>query len=472
MTIFHRVKRLFKNRNQSVFKPIESDLLLGYTSHRKIENQKALCHAPFTNLYFGRQGNVLCCCHNRKHIVGTYPNQSISQIWEGEKLKELQEYLRNNDLSSGCHVCKWDIEQQQFENVKAIHFDTFKIDSRFPVIMEFELDNTCNLECSMCSGEFSSTIRKNRDGKPPIQSVYDASFVEQLTPFIPHLATTRFSGGEPFLIDIYFDIWTKIVALNPNCLVAVQTNGTVLNNKIKAILEKGRFEIGISLDGLTKTTFEGIRRNAIFERVLENISYFSEYCARKNTCFRISVCAMRENWKELPLYIDFCEKYNATLEIHNVWFPPSSSLWNLEKVQQKEIIDFLKIESWQKEKLKQPLNLRNYKIFIQQLQTWHDSNREIEPNIDEFSESFKLKLFQSISDHILNDKAIKAEVAQVKISTIVQKATLVFAQFNDEQKVEKASQKMLQVPVELLVSSLTFESEERIYEQAIAFLND
>jgi hypothetical protein len=223
---------------------------------------------------------------------------------------------------------------------------------------------------------------------------------------------------------------------------------------------------------LTKSTFEGIRKNANFERVLENISYFSEYCARKNTCFRISVCAMRENWKELPLYIDFCEKYNATLEIHNVWFPPSSALWNLEKVLQNEIIEFLKIESWQKEKLKLPLNLRNYKIFIQQLQTWHDTNREIEPISDEFSESFKLNLFQSISSHIKNDKALKADEAELKIQEILNKATMVFDRFNDEQKVEKASQIMLQVPVELIVSSLTFENEDRIYEQAVAFLND
>lgn len=472
--LLNRAKLLFKSDKHihSNYQPVANDLLTAYNAHRTLKHPKALCHAPFMNLYFGRQGNVLVCCHNRKHIIGTYPSQSVSEIWEGEKRKELVEYLRHNDLSSGCHVCKWDLEQKQFENVKAIHFDPFPVNFDYPVVMEFELDNTCNLECTMCSGEFSSTIRKNRDGKAPIKSVYDAQFVEQLDPFIPRLTTTRFSGGEPFLIDLYFDIWSKIVALNPTCLIAVQSNGTVLNSRVKSLLEKGRFEIGISLDGLSKSTYEGIRKNANFERVLENIAYFADYCKRKNTCFRISVCAMRENWREIPLFLHFCEQYDAQLEIHNVWFPPNSSLWNLEKEMLKEIVDYLSDKIDLNQPLKKSNNLRNYQAFIQQVQTWYETNYAVEPIDDQFSGSFREQITKSIRDHILTDKSINSEAAEFKIQQLLTKVDHVFNRFNSDEKIELAAQRMLQVPIELIVSSLSFENEDRIYEQAIAFLNN
>lgn len=48
----------------------------------------------------------------------------------------------------------------------------------------------------MCRGEFSSTIRKNREGLPPIDSPYDAAFFDQVEEFIPHLQSSRFSRRE------------------------------------------------------------------------------------------------------------------------------------------------------------------------------------------------------------------------------------------------------------------------------------
>jgi sulfatase maturation enzyme AslB (radical SAM superfamily) len=195
--------------------------------------------------------------------------------------------------------------------------------------MEFELSNTCNLECVMCTGEFSSSIRKNREKLPPLNDPYGPEFIEQLEEFIPYLTDTKFYGGEPFLIDLYYDIWEKIIELNPKCRINIQTNATILNNKVKSLLERGNFLINISLDSLEKDTYESIRVNAKFERVLENVEYFIDYCKRKGTFIGISACFMRQNWKEMPSFIQFCNEKQVPVYFHMVVNPKHSAVWML-----------------------------------------------------------------------------------------------------------------------------------------------
>ena len=113
-----------------------------------------------------------------------------------------------------------------------------------------------NLECIMCYGNFSSSIRKNREKLPSTPTVYDEKFLESLDPIIPDLKYVKFLGGEPFLINIYYEVWERIIECNPNCLIDVQTNGTILNDRVKDILERGNFRIGVSLDSLKKETYE------------------------------------------------------------------------------------------------------------------------------------------------------------------------------------------------------------------------
>ena len=108
----------------------------------------------------------------------------------------------------------------------------------FPRVMEFELSNECNLECQMCNGNVSSSIRKRKDKLPPLPNPYDDAFVQQLEPYLPHLKEAKFYGGEPFLIPVYFQIWDKLAEVNPGCTIFLITNGTHWNNKIKSLVEK------------------------------------------------------------------------------------------------------------------------------------------------------------------------------------------------------------------------------------------
>ena len=211
-----------------------------------------------------------------------------------------------------------------------------------PKVMEFEISNVCNLECSMCNGYWSSAIRANREKLPPLKSPYDEDFVKQLEAFIPHLQEAKFLGGEPFLIKTYYQIWDLIIRLNPGITVSITTNGTILNPRIKEILEQLRVRIVMSIDSLDEENYERIRVNAKFEQVMENFHYFRDYAKRKNIGMSIAVCPMQSNWREMPRLLDFCNEQDAYLYFNTVLRPKEASLMLMGSEVLQTVIDHLR----------------------------------------------------------------------------------------------------------------------------------
>jgi MoaA/NifB/PqqE/SkfB family radical SAM enzyme len=316
-----------------------------------------VCHAPYVNLNFEQTGDVRACCYNFKHVLGTWPEQSIKEIWQGEKLKALRGYIAGNNLGGGCIECGKMIEAGNYQGVRARYYDEFATTSlagkisdftrkitggfTYPKVMEFELSNECNLECIMCNGSFSSSIRKNREKLPPVISPYNEKFVDELEEFIPHLTDAKFLGGEPFMIDIYLSIWERILQINPGIRMHITTNGTFLNNRIKNLLEGLNAGIILSIDSVEKETYKKIRVNGSYDKVMENLEYFIDYTKRKKTFISMAACPMTNNWQELPQMLEFCLAKNIALYFNVVFTPFELSLRELPAKELDEVILFL-----------------------------------------------------------------------------------------------------------------------------------
>ncbi len=374
-----------------------------YNATRNSSDHPSFCFAPSVNMYFSQNGEVKACCHNTQFTIGAYPQQSIKEIWNGKKAEELRGHMRKYDLMHGCEVCELDMRLKGFSVVPAKHFDTLPRHAGFPSMMEFLLTNTCNLECVMCNGEFSSLIRKNREKLPPLQSPYDKEFLNQLEEFIPYLHETRFSGsGEAFMVDMNYEIWEMIIRVNPKCLIMVQTNGTLLTERVKDILERGNFQIGVSLDSVNKANYEAIRLNANFNKVMDNIRWFSEYSARKKSHFMLAMCVMRQNWSELPDFISLCNQLNAVAVLHKVWFPSGYALHNLPASQLKEILASLSSFTYSSPEFLQRGNLEQYRYFLSVLKSWMEDAAEKEKSVQSLNNIPASRLLSLVTERIKN----------------------------------------------------------------------
>jgi len=289
--------------------------LIEYNTQRHFGCDKTICHVPMRSLYFGFGGIVTACCFNRNYVLGKFPENSIAEIIHGEKRKALQKHLSETDFSYGCQFCKDMIASRDYMSVGARFADAFPDNGDLPSEMIFELDNTCNLRCEMCSAKFSSAHNNGIRVTAPYDN---EDFINQLKPFIPHLTETKFLGGEPFLSDIYPKIWELIIAINPECKIRIQSNGTILNEKIKDILQRGNFQIGLSIDTLNPERYAKIRSGAKIEKSLENLEFFNYICKKNNDHTSISVCPMKENRLDIPELVDFCNKKDIYIYFNDV----------------------------------------------------------------------------------------------------------------------------------------------------------
>lgn len=333
MRIFRFFRKNTVETEKGAFNSVDIEKLKLYNKVRPHGAQKHFCYVPATSLTFSFKGEVYACSYNRKVLLGKYPENSIYEIWNSENAIKLRKHLANNDLDFGCGHCKYFIDREKFTSLKPLNFDkyakTFKED--YPLVLEFEMSNSCNLECQMCIGEVSSAIRKNRDKLPPIHNPYDDHFFTQLEAFIPHLKEAKFYGGEPFLINEYFKIWEMIRRLNPKLKMFVITNGTIWNEKVKKAIYGGVFDVAISIDAIEKEVLEKIRKNVKKELLIENIHNFKKYVDKIGTSLTLSFTIQKENWQEFPKMINFANELNAHLFVSYLETPIQFAISTFEK---------------------------------------------------------------------------------------------------------------------------------------------
>ncbi len=318
------------------------DSISQFATARRLKGIDTICRAPSISLNFDQHGRVTACCFNRSHVLGRYPDDRLKDVWNGEAIARLRSALAADNLSLGCGQCARIIAEGNHQSVLIRHFDDhapaegLKLSRRLlsrhfwrkppagmPVMFEFELSNTCNLECIMCGGVWSSAIRKNREHLPALRSPYDTDFVAQVREFIPTLDRANFLGGEPFLISIYYDLWEAIVELNPHMEVAITSNGTVLNARAKKIIEAlPNCKVTLSVDSLEKSTWESIRRNGDFDILIDNIDWLLK--SRKLRSF--SVCPMIQNFQEIPDLVRYCHDHDLDIFFNIVYGPLGGKL--------------------------------------------------------------------------------------------------------------------------------------------------
>lgn len=370
---------------------ISKERIKGYNKTRNsVVNKSILCHAPLQSINFTQNGNATVCCYNKEYVLGIYPANSIHEMWFGEVAQKLRLDMEKNPLPTGCQNCALQIESENYASVHARHYD-FHSDHpikhfvkkagnyikqkkfiAYPRVLEFELSNTCNLECIMCNGYFSSSIRKNRENAPPMKLVFDDAFVEQLTEFIPHLTDAKFLGGEPFLIPIYQKIWEKIIQMNPNCKVHITTNASIISDKNWEVLSRLRSNIIISIDSLKKDKFELIRKGASFDVVMDNIQKLHAYTNDKKTDMNFSICPMTLNWEEMPEIIQYGIDQQIYIYFNTVFYPEELSLKNISIDSAKEIILRYESSQFRGEGFYYDYNKKQIEGLINMIKYWHN----------------------------------------------------------------------------------------------------
>jgi len=435
-----------------------------YNQTRSGFNHRMICYAPFTNLFFGYEGKIGVCCYNRTHLLGTYPETSIRDAWFGSPVSVLRKKIKNVDLLAGCYGCHTQWLEKAYNTVLARNYDHLRTWGKYPKSMEFELSNRCNLNCIMCSEENSSFIAKERLGWDEKLKPYNNDFVHDLEEFIPQLHSAKFLGGEPFLIPIYYKIWDAITRLNPGCEILVQTNGTILNERIKKLLNAGNVALNISIDSLKKESFEMIRVNADFESTFDNLLYFIDFCKKNKRYIGITACFMQQNWQDIPHLIDFCNQHKIPITFNRVWAPPKCAVWGSSSELITEILTFYQKQQFPQASSLESANCNAFNDLISLLQSWKQQAEKQEESERQNMKTPVTILEEQIRERIKQTLRIQ-NTFPAEENEILSKLDFFFSKYHDHPQYKILLLKTLEMPGEILQSQLMNNSFERLEQQ-------
>lgn len=134
----------------------------------------------------------------------------------------------------------------------------------------FIVTDNCNFNCSYC-------YKKKKDGNLDYSLAKKA--LSFFVPFFTKKYFLGFYGGEPL---ICFDLIKSIVhftknkneQFNKRAKYSITTNGSLITDDILEFLNKHKFHIELSFDGLAQNIS---RKNGSFERILSNIKKILNY---------------------------------------------------------------------------------------------------------------------------------------------------------------------------------------------------
>ena len=324
------------------------------------------CKAPWNNMYFNTCGDAAPCwklightAHYDKNL-NTINNiwkdnvpsnwrhnapsadSSVHEPWKDHGFQKYRDALSNNEFLGRCQECKNDMEHDVWSLATA--YDNFpRNENGYPSLLEIEVSNKCNLECIMCEPNLSSGLAKKAG--LPLLKPYDDEFRQELKEYIPHLTEIRFNGGEPFLHKMVYDICDDIVELNPGLTIGIATNGSVMNKNVERLLANNNVKPQVSIDSLIPERYSQIRVNGDLPKLLDNFEKFKEYARKNNTKVIVVVNPMRNNWEEMPSFLDFVREHDAGLWYNSILHPEHLTIKGLPSKELEHIYKSLSYET-------------------------------------------------------------------------------------------------------------------------------
>jgi len=268
-----------------------------------MEQPKTWCVMPFSHLNIKQEGK-LSACWRYPDRIGDYLEDTLTETWNGEPIRELRRALLAGERPEGCKSC-WDLEDAGVRSTRHSCLEDFK-DIKYEDVMqqlgddytmplekisciEIRFDNICNLMCRHCSPDYSSKWEHavKRDDALMEKMKYYGTYrkmdyhvkltdemIEEIGSFSDHLKVIMIAGGEPLFHDKHYKFLEGLQHGAKNIHLSYNTNLNTLEYKGKSILDLWknfkRVSMRVSIDA-NRDIYQYVRTHADLPKVETNI---------------------------------------------------------------------------------------------------------------------------------------------------------------------------------------------------------
>jgi Iron-sulfur cluster-binding domain len=207
---------------------------------------------PWIHMHIWPNGTTYPCCMATVDTpLGQWPAQSMTEIWNGDNLRQLRQDMMAGRRNQYCNAC-YELEDVGMRSLRIHVNDTFKDhawridttadDGSVPQLhmayLDIRFSNLCNLKCRSCGPDLSSSWHddwvslEGGSRKKFVNINHDGSFWQELLPYLDHTEEVYFAGGESLITDEHYRILQHWIDTNrTDVRIRYTTNFTTLNYK-------------------------------------------------------------------------------------------------------------------------------------------------------------------------------------------------------------------------------------------------
>jgi len=297
-------------------------------THYNIDTSKDLkiqhrCPRPFDTVLIDKMGSCYACeCQSwLPQSIGNLQIKSLKDIINGSMHKHLQSSI-NDGTYRYCNEnqCSYILSNSDFK---------FGMD--YSINLRLAIDNSCNLKCPSCRTQMIF----NKSGSAYELGIKLSDKInEWLWQYNDSVQVHIGSDGDPFASHVYRHFMQTTPRSN-NIKYSILTNGLMFKEfhpKVPKVIDNLN-ELGISIDGATKDTYEKLRLGGKWEKILENLEAMAEAKNKFGFNFVFHFVVQKDNFHEMETIIDLAEKYNAD----HVWLNKIEDWGTIENFEQQNI---------------------------------------------------------------------------------------------------------------------------------------
>lgn len=257
-------------------------------------NKKNFCISPWIHLHTWPNDQVYPCCMTpMEYPIGNLKNNSLKELWNSEKIKNLRLEFLKDQRPDSCRRC-YELEDMgqhstrqrlnEFYEKHHIKTNQTKQDGTYEdfnlVYWDFRFNNICNFKCRTCGPQLSTGWYEDTKkvwGRLPddVKVIKEtAATWNEIEPLFDIVEEIYFAGGEPLIMEEHYRILQKLDKMKKYDIhLRYNTNFSQLRYKnlnVDEIWPKFKsVHLSVSLDG-GGSKGEYIRKNMEWSKILEN----------------------------------------------------------------------------------------------------------------------------------------------------------------------------------------------------------
>ncbi|QCK13495.1 twitch domain-containing radical SAM protein [Mangrovivirga cuniculi] len=270
------------------------------------DTNKAFCILPWIHFHVGLHGRVQPCCISSKPM-GNINQESLGEIWNGEKFRELRAKMLAGKKVKACKSC-YALEDSGAESLRqennkkfSQHMDLVQntdsdgsITSQ-PIYWDLRFSNVCNFKCRTCwhgaSSKWFDEAKENGNtaaDQAIIKNIEDVDrFFEENRELLIQADEFYFAGGEPLIMEEHYSLLNLLTDSGAQPALRYNTNLSLLSFKGRKVTDLWAHfddvEVMVSIDGIGQHG-ESIRTGQNFQKLEDNLRYLLD-----NTAVRVLI---------------------------------------------------------------------------------------------------------------------------------------------------------------------------------------